>query len=224
MTIRQKARSKESQIAELADSVFASHQIEQRMYHFEAFDRYYGHWVCTKNGKGSNIYRFDIQHKPGTVTVTGDVGHLIIERSANMIAWCRGAVGSIGYFAEKVPRAIPTREPSQDKRQEYYDMMFIPCLAYCGEAGYNAWGQAIAAPEDREHWIDLREELAWKIDGPHDVFMSTLYESPLCRDSEWLPDLTDWTSNFLWCREAVKWFCEHWDGPNSAAGGKHGQD
>lgn len=242
--------SRESQIAELAAKAFASHKIEQRLYHFESFDRYYGHWVCTKDGKGSSVYRFDILHKPGTLVVTGDIGDLILERTANMVAWCRGSVGSTEYFAEKVPSAIPTREPSQDKRQEYVDTMLKPDRSYNGDDNYNAWGQVIREEETcpecdglgftyrevgedevefscarcdesgeapgavSEAWIDLQAELSHMVDGAPDVFMQTLHDSPLCTDCDWMPDLTDWTSNFLWCREAVKWFCENWDGPN----------
>ena len=203
----------QKQIEEFASKAFASHKIDQRMYLFESFDRYYGHWVCTKDGSGSNVYRFDILHKPGTLVVTGDIGDLIVERTSNMIAWCQGSVDSISYFAEKVPHAIKTREPSQDKRQRYVETMLEPCLAYDLSGEFNEWGQHIAG--ETEAWEELYVELSRIIDdkAAPDVFMQTLYDSPLCNDCDWLPDLTDWTANFLWCREAVKWFCNNWEGP-----------
>lgn len=256
MTTSQQKTSKESKIAEFATNAFAAHKIEQRMYQFESFDRYYGHWVCTKDGKGSNIYRFDIQHKPGTLVVTGDIGDLIVERTANMVAWCRGSVGSIDYFAEKVPHAIPTRDKSQEKMQEYVETMLLPDVSYSDCGTYNKWGQTIAELVDcpechgygetegdesnnydwvpceackgkgavlsevSSEWTELQAEVSHLADGSPDVFMQALYESSLCVDGDWMPDLTDWTSNFLWCREAVKWFCNNWDGPNPINGGE----
>ncbi len=250
MNTSQQKLSKEMQIAELAAKSFASHKIEQRLYQFESFDRYYGHWVCTKEGKGSNVYRFDIQHKPGTLTVTGDIGDLMVERTSNMVAWCRGSVGSIGYFAEKVPSAIQTREKSPDMMQEYVDTMLLPDPSYSDCGTYNKWGQQIVEKVDcpkchgygekegdesnnydwvpcetckgkgevlaeiSSEWVDLQDEVAHLTDGPPDVLLQALYESTLCNDCDWMPDLSDWTTNFLWCREAVKWFCENWDGPN----------
>lgn len=96
-----------SLIAENAAHAFKEHVIEQRSLHRDERGLY-ATWRCGRPDSGT--YAFLVTVYPGVLVVTGDVGDLIVERTTNMIAWCRGSVGSIDYFAEKVPHAIPTKK------------------------------------------------------------------------------------------------------------------
>jgi hypothetical protein len=94
--------------AEMASRSFAEHVVTQRLN-----DGMFRSWRCQK--LGSWIHGFNITTTPGHLIVTGDIGDLIVTRTADMIAWAREAIHDPGYFAEKVPSSIPTREWSYDR-------------------------------------------------------------------------------------------------------------
>lgn len=152
----------------------------------------YATWRCGRLNYGT--YAFWITVFPGTLIVTGDVGELIVQRTNNMIAWSRSAVNSVGYFAEKVPHSIPTKEYSSEEFDEWIEQE----------------RDDATADEDS----DRLQEIAELLDTIHDTSDShevyeAIYDSPLYGGE--MPRLTTWNSNFMWCRECVKWFLAHVD-------------
>lgn len=96
-------------------SAFAEHEITKRVEADEGV-RWYR---CQK--PGTWVYGFNVTFTPGSVFVTGDIGHLALSRQEDMLPWLRGTIMrddpvrmSWGYIAEKVKLEIPTREWSED--------------------------------------------------------------------------------------------------------------
>lgn len=100
-------------IREIVDETnpFRDHVIEVKH-----MDGLYRRWRCGK--PQSSTYYFDVITWPGWIAVTGDVGELMVSRVSDMLPWVRRSIGSISYFAEKVPNAIETKEYSPDKAEK----------------------------------------------------------------------------------------------------------
>src|SRR5690348_17164327 len=101
-----------AQSAEMAALAFAEHKLTERLN-----QGMFRSWRCCR--PGSWTYGFDVTTTPGYLFVTGDIGDLIVGRTGDMIAWSRSAIGSISYFAEKVPSSIDTKEWSSDRAREW---------------------------------------------------------------------------------------------------------
>lgn len=177
------------QIHELSAKAFANHKIEQRL-----DECMFRSWRCTK--PGTWIYGFDITTMPGTLVITGDIGELIVQRAEDMIAWASGSVRSIDYFAEKVPRSMETGEFCVEVAKEFLSELRQDLK------------------RDRELDDESREkiaELMQILDGDEiGDFPAELYLSGLIDGCD-MPNLKNYTSNFLWCREALIWFLENLD-------------
>lgn len=181
-------------IAEAAEMAFCDHQITQRL-----DQGMFRSWRCQRPGSWN--LGFDVTTTPGALIVSGDLGTLVVERCEDMedmIAWARGAIGDIHYFASKVSREIPT---------EGFD------LEAAREAVREGLKEAIADGYDRERigrWRSLLGELSgmdasepneWEVEKK--IFCSGLYDGV-----DW-PNCRNWRSRFLWQREALKWFLAH---------------
>lgn len=175
-------------IHEFAVKNFANHKIEQRLN-----QGMFRSWRCKADGTW--VRGFDITTTPGTIIVTGDIGELIVQRSDDMIAWARGSVHSIDYFAEKVPRSMETGEFCVEVAKEFLSELRSD-LRDTGDLD----------EETKDKIAELRNIL----DGDEVAdFQTELYLSGLVDGCD-MPNLKNYTSNFLWCREAVIWFCENW--------------
>lgn len=97
---------------------------------------------------------------------------------------------SIGYFASKVPSSIPTREFSPEKLE--------------------AWvNETLADPDTPPEHKEVLESLTYDLDeaGP-DYWYRELSDIWGGNDP---PDWSVFNSNFLWCRDAIRWFVTHHD-------------
>lgn len=164
-------------IAALAKDAFAEHQISERY-----GQGVYRSWRC-KRPRGW-AYSFDVISEPGRLLVMGDIGTLVLlSGNPDILPWLRGALGDPDYLAGKVAREIASRE-------------FDPDIAA-------AWLASDGAARLRWHtpdWFREVEEVARTHGGP--AFFRELHEAgsadpPLC---------LNFTSGFLWQREALKVF------------------
>lgn len=177
------------QIHEFAVKNFANHKIEQRLNH-----GMFRSWRC--KAEGTWVHGFDITTMPGTLVITGDIGELIVQRSEDMISWASGSIHSIDYFAEKVPRSMETGEFCVEVAKEFLSELRQDLK------------------RDRELDDETKEkiaELMQILDGDEIAdFPTELYLSGLIDGCD-MPNLKNYTSNFLWCREALIWFLENLD-------------
>lgn len=164
---------------------FAEHKIEQRL-----SQGMYRSWRCAK--ADSCEFAFEITTLPGTLLVTGDIGELIVQRTEDMLAWAERAVYSIDYFAGKVPHALPTTQWCPDVAWEWLEELAA---------------EEVEEEEDKAERVEKIADLRSCLEDGSDAFFRELSDSRLIDGCDY-PDLTNWTSNFLWCREAVIWFIE----------------
>lgn len=152
----------------------------------EAPHHLYRTWRCQKPGTG--IMAFRITTVPDCLIVTGDLGHLMLQRhgTGDMIPWCRGAIDSIQYFAEKVPHNIETKSFDVDLVHKWANQEL------------DSYGESMS----REH-----KEMLRALVGNSELDESEVYK----RISEYVdgcdfPNFRSYTARFLWCREAIRWF------------------
>lgn len=173
--------------ARWAAEAFKDHVIEERLN-----NGMYRHWRCRRPG-GDSAYWFDVTTTPGSIIVTGDIGELIVRRTEDMIAFCRGSINSIDYFAEKVPHSIPTDEFDMDVAEEWIDEQIRNAADYCYDS------------DDLEKLEELKHGLDETSEGS---FARDLWDSGL-NDGGDFPNVRNYNSNFLWCREALVWLIAH---------------
>lgn len=174
----------EKQVREMSDEAFSSHTITERA-RFGVFRS----WRC--KDPATWAYGFDITTIPGSLIITGDIGELVVSREYDMLPWCRGAVDSTDYFAEKVSRNVPTKEFSRDKLR--------------------AWIDDELRRDDLmlKHRTTLEEIRDWHLDdNGEDWFMRELEDLWASDDP---PNWRDWKPGFLWQRDAVRWFVNNLD-------------
>lgn len=165
-------------IERLAASAFANHEVTSLL-----SSGLYRHWRCAK--PGDSAYAFNVTTIPGRLIVTGDIGCLILERTDDMIAWSRGSINSMSYFAEKVPHEMPTSEYDPDVVERWVKDTIETA---------REWGVSAKACEALRAIDDFTMK-------PH--VEQAIFDSGAVDGSDW-PTLTNWTSSFLWCREAIK--------------------
>ena len=175
-----------AQIEAFARGAFAEHAIETQLN-----DGVFRHFRCAKPGTGS--YAFNITTFPGRLVVTGDIGTLVVERVRDMFEWAPNAVESIDYFAQKVPSCMPTREWDDAIAQAWLDE------------------EISEATGDR---LESLEMIAVSLEDGRQFFEIALFESGLVDGCEW-PDFKTYTADYLWCREAVRWFFRNYTPPDT---------
>ncbi len=172
------------QIREMSDKAFARHTITQRLN-----DGMFRSWRCMT--QGSWAYGFDITTIPGSLILTGDLGTLVVSREVDMIPWCRGSVDSTSYFAEKVASEIATKEFNRDKLRAWIDERL---------------NDDELKLKDRTTLEDIRD---WQLDdNGEDWFYRELEDVWAGEDP---PNWRDWKPQFLWQRDAVRWFVNNLD-------------
>jgi hypothetical protein len=134
---------------------------------------------------------------PGSLIVTGDLGEMVVSRERDMLPWCRGSVDSTDYFASKVSREFPVKEFSRDVLRN--------------------WIEEELSSEDLilKHRTTLENIMDWEIDdnGEEWFYRETEDIWSGCDPPNW----KDWTSGFLWKRDAIRWFLIHHE-PFAGAG------
>lgn len=149
-------------------------------------------WRCGEPDTG--VHAFWITTYPGGLVITGDIGDLIVERSYDMLPWCRGSCDSTDYFSGKVPHAIPTTEFSPDKCREWIQENLDEL-------------QGEEREDDRyiEVLNDAMDDLESGEHGDQHMYTAT---SEVWQGND-PPDFMDWNRNFLMCRDAIRWFVNH---------------
>lgn len=150
----------------------------------------YRHYEC-RNRSGTSNYAFHVVTFPGRLIVSGDIGDLMLCRVHDMFQWAPRAIESIAYFAEKVVGG-DTKEYCHEVTQEVIS---------------EAWkeiderrDQEDGDPEDNYEY-DL---LISDITNPHTT-LTEMHDSQFWDGCDF-PDTENWKPNFLWCREALRWF------------------
>lgn len=179
----------EKEVRHFSDWGFADHVITER-----SRQGVFRSWKCAK--PNSWTYGFYITTIPGTIIVTGDIGDLIVQRVYDMLPFSRRSCGDTGYFASKVPHAIPTKEFSRDLAKEW----IIEQLKD---------EEDLLTPENRTLLKSV-----FKTGMIDDCGPERLYEElyPIWQGND-PPSWNDYTNNFLWCRDAIRWFVTHHDEP-----------
>lgn len=172
----------EEQIRQHADKAFLDHEITLR-----SKNGLYRSWRCCR--PGSWTYGFDITTIPGSLFITGDIGDLIVSRTDDMVQWCRGSTGSTSYFAEKVPHGFVTREFKWEVFREW-----------CEE-----WKKDNAEDDNFAEKCEVLEEVLGREGsiGEEGLYQELWNEFAFDEPPSW----RCWTPRFLWCREAIRWFC-----------------
>lgn len=154
-------------------------------------------WRCGPPNSG--IYAFTIYAMPGRLIVCGDIGTVVLERTYDMLAWARGSIHDIGYFAEKVVREIETKEYDADMVRGWAAELDRDIIE--GEHEYS--GRIAKA------WLGdgLRRDVlkAAEDTGSEQRVVELIHESEISDGSDY-PDFSNWKHGFLWQREAVRWF------------------
>jgi hypothetical protein len=173
------------QISDMARLTFKDHQISLQ---YRSEDGRFASWRCQKPGTWFHGFLLTVQ--PGYLIVVGDLGDTIWCREHDMLAWARKTIDDVHYFAGKVV-AGKVKEWDQDIAREWLD----------DEVHY-------VDEEQKKEWLDVRSSLLSSLEDGRTFFEMALYESGWIDGADW-PDFKNWTYNYLWCREAVKWFLEN---------------
>jgi hypothetical protein len=186
-----------TQIADLAKHSFANHIVEPLWFGLPYGDSRHGPfearaWLC--HNPKCCAYHFTLYSVPGRLIICGDIGACVWERTRDMLAWARGSIDSIHYFAEKVVSEIETEEYDADMVRAWIHEMDQQILEDDRSEKYV------------KEWISggLRAELLSAVeDGEHRV--GEVYHESGFYDGDW-PNWKNFTYRFLWQREAIKWF------------------
>lgn len=182
-------------IEELAVPAFKNHKIRQVM-----SMGVHRHFKCL-NRSGSSNYMFRVVTFPGRLVITGDIGDLMLCREIDMLPWAKRAVESIDYFAEKVVAGKVKQYCPEVVQEEINEVLAERVRRLEEDAGED---DVEVNPDDLESPLDLTD-----IDNPHTTLVE-MYYSGLWDGCDF-PNTENWTSNFLWCREALRWFFREYD-------------
>lgn len=179
----------ESLIREMSDKAFCSHKITQQLN-----NGMYRSWLCRNPSRSA--YWFQITTIPGTLLLTGDLGSLVVSRSEDMVAFCRRSIDSTSYFAEKCQDAN-TKVFSHDAVREWISSH----REYLNETAEDYDAQSLARQREQLDEVDNRlHELDWR--GVYEIAED-------CFDPGEPPSWDEWDSQFLWRRDAIRWFVNH---------------
>jgi adenylate kinase family enzyme len=153
-------------------------------------------WRC--GAPDDSNHHFHVTTTPGRIFVAGDNGTMVWERNPDMIPWVRGSIHSIDYFASKVPNEIPVEEWDVDVAREWVQDQILEENEERDEDNEEGTNERISK------YQELLEILSDDEVYEHE-FYRALSDSGLNDGCDW-PDFTNYTSNFLWCREDLKWF------------------
>lgn len=199
-TRRQVEDARVAAIAKMAAHNFRNHSVRQ-LYRADSLvgepqnpNRVYAGWRC--KDPASWAHGFDVFSFPGRLMVTGDIGLMVWEREENMLAWANSSLASIDYFAGKVVQEIKTKEYDRDCVVAWMHEVDQDILN--GEIDYDS--------RRAKMWLtEVRDAVKSAVDdGEHEV-MRVICDSGF-EDGCDMPSFDNWRYDFLWAREAVRWF------------------
>lgn len=176
----------EARIRELSDKAFAEHLITP-----ELDQGVFRSWLCKR--QGSSTYWFRITTIPGSLILTGDLGSLVVTRERDMVPWCRGSVDSTHYFAEKC---------DSDKLKVFCPEVVKEWIAE--QRAYLDEHEDSMDPEDLQLQREQLDEAEENVDDTDWRHLAEIVED--CIDPGDPPRWDDWDPQFLWRRDAVRWF------------------
>lgn len=169
---------------QMAEEAFAKHVVKRES------EGAVSSWLCRR--PETNMYWFRVIITWNTIIFTGDLDELILVPYCNgssELAWMRGALGSLSYFAEKIPSHI--------KIEEFDKELVKQALAYEREQFDEDTHQ-----DTKDALQELEDE---DFDDEHH-FYRAYYDSPFY-DSE-MPGVVGFTTGFYWAVEALRWFVQ----------------
>jgi hypothetical protein len=192
----------EADVRKSTDGYFKNHSIVEL-----SRDRGFGSWRCSKHGVFN--FSFTITVIPGSLILTGDLGNLIVTRHGTpMIPWCRGAVDSTLYFAQKTGGEFTKREFSIDKYREWLVTQVAEhTTSDCDDFEANAIGN---------YYRDVLD------DGIDEFTERDAYDNLHARhgdDGEVASSWQDWNRQFLVKRDAIRWFVMNYVESTTKGGG-----
>ena len=181
-----------------AEKTFAEHAITQRL-----DQGLFRSWRCQR--PNTWMYGFDVHTTPGSLIVTGDIGLMVFEREADMLAWLRGSINDPYYMAGKVPQSIKTREFCHEVAKEVIRDLGREIKPDSFPSIYINGTGRLAYKDVKERFKEmLGSQSDLDVHDEHSV-KSTLYESGFVDGGDF-PSLDDFTGTFLWIHSALKWF------------------
>lgn len=192
----------EQQIREMSVAAFASHNMVPEL-HVGLFRS----WLCRHSSKSE--YWFRITTIPGSLIITGDLGAMVVSREADMLPWVRGCIDSTHYFAGKC----------QDTKTRVFseEMMRLWIAEQIAEIEADTSDNAA---DNRDERLDgLHVMLEESSDHGPDWFYEKL-QDVFGADQ---PDWTDWDCQFLWRRDAIRWFIHEYDRQQTVVVGFQGE-
>ena len=165
----------------------AHHEIEEKL-----IQPPYRHIRCGR--PKSVVFHFNVTTFPGRLVVSGDIGFMAWERCEDMFTWAPGAIKSIDYFEEKVPRELGTKEYEPDLAREVLTELIDE-------------DKDLMSYEEHCERTDKIKDCMRHVDEGIEVLSQEVYQSDLFDGCDF-PDFTTFSSRFLWMREALLWFFE----------------
>lgn len=185
------------EVEERAKKELAEHTIEKLWSAVQADGFTVGAWLCSK--PGTSVYAFTIYSVAGRLIIAGDMGACVWERERDMIRWARNSIRDVGYFESKVPREIQTKVFDVGKVRELIAETDRSVLE-------NDMSEVFVKSWIGEH----RAELLRMLDAgeSESEFYRYVHDNRIHDE----PNFDNYTHQFLWLREAVAWFLDHYQG------------
>lgn len=142
------------------------------------------------------LYYFDVTFIPGSVYLTGDIGHVTLSRELDMLPWLRGTlnkpVNAIDwrYLDEETPRVIASRQWSEVEANEIVDRV----LSDHPEVDPGT-AELLRGFGDEHDWAEHIAPELWSI------------------ENDWTEygDACDWASGWLWPILGLRCFVRLYD-------------
>jgi len=169
-------------IRQMAEEAFGKHVIKREQ------DGPFSSWLCRRPNESTYWFRVIAGHN--LIVFSGDLDELIaVPYTSNALGWMHGALGSICYFAEKVPSHI---------RIEQFDKKLV-------KRALDNEKENLEQEDDKttDSWKERVEDLAGLVDRDFDH--EAFYSSSLYVDE--MPSVTGLSDGFYWTLEALRWFC-----------------
>lgn len=177
-------------------------------------DGLYRHLRFHKPGTG--LYWYDLITWPGSLTIHGDMGTYTFSRVADMFGFFRGDYINTSYWAEKctaVDRNSGIKQYDEDKARKHVLQKIDDFLT--------ADGEDEADPEYADLWGRVAEEvLDEDVIYHEDTFRPALNRFRHGRfafHDTWDWDLTDYTTQYLWCCHAIRHGIAQYDAAKAVA-------
>jgi len=156
------------------------------------------HLVFTN--KGSSVYRFDITTWPGYLCISGDMGCYVFSRLPDMFEFFRNPAGNINpsYWAEKLQSDARYRGCKEYSEKKFRETVQNYVESWVDDTEPSDDDEAQLQEEIKE--LVLCAENEWQA---HEKAAEFEFKGEPFFSDFWEHDLTDYTSQFIWCLYAI---------------------